>query len=248
MPMLADHEARKKEILLAAIELYLNSAAPVSSDILLKKKKIQLSSASVRHVFSELEDVGYLAHPHTSAGRVPTDEGYRLYVNVLMKKKKLSKAEEAFIDKIYELKVRELDDLFFETSKIMSDFTHYTSLVHSFDEDDQKSYFQGVRYILEQPEFNDLHKAHMILEALEQKEELLHLINRNFSGRTNVYIGKECNCAQMEHCSVIVSRYETGDNRQGRLALIGPTRMAYDEVIPLMDYLSEVVTRNIKKF
>jgi transcriptional regulator of heat shock response len=247
MPRLTDHETRKKEILLAAIELYLNSATPVSSDILRRGKKIQLSSASVRHVFSELEDIGYLAHPHTSAGRVPTDEGYRFYVNVLMKKKKLNKAEAAFIDKIYELKVGELDDLLFETSKIMSDFTHYTSLVYLFD-DDRKPYFQGVRYILEQPEFNDLRKAHMILEALEQKEELLNLISRNFSGQTQVYIGKECNFAQMEHCSVIVSRCGTQSKRSGRLALIGPKRMAYDEVIPLMDYISEVVTEKIEQF
>ena len=248
MPRTTDHDSRRKEILLAAIELYLNSAQPVSSEILRKARKVELSSASVRNVFSELEDVGYLTHPHTSAGRVPTDEGYRFYINVLMKKKKLNKEEASFIDKIYELKVRELDGLFFETSKIMSDFTHYTSLVYFYEDDEQRVYSQGVRYILEHPEFSDVRNAHKVLEALERKEELLELINQNFSGKTKVYIGKECKCPQMENCSIIVSSYEDDGNRRGRLALIGPKRMAYDEAIPLIEYISDVVTRTIERF
>jgi transcriptional regulator of heat shock response len=246
MPRTADHDLRRKEILLAAIELYLNSAQPISSDILRKARSIDLSSASVRNVFSELEDVGYLTHPHTSAGRVPTDEGYRFYINVLMKKKKLNIEEINFIDKIYELKVKELDDLFFETSKIMSDFTHYASFVYFFDDEAQRVYSQGVRYILEHPEFSDVRKAHKVLEVLERKEELMDLLDQNFSDKTRVYIGKECKCPQMENCSIIVSTYEDDNNRHGRLALIGPKRMAYNEVIPLMDYISEVVTRTIE--
>ena len=248
MPRVTDHDSRRKEILLATIELYLNSAAPVSSDVLCRIKKISLSSASVRNVFSELEYIGFLTHPHTSAGRLPTDEGYRFYINVLMKKKNLQRQEVSFIDKIYDLKVKELDGLLFETSKIMSDFTHYTSIVYFFDDEDQRVYSQGVRYILEHPEFRDLKKARMILEALERREELLDLITRNFSDRTRVYIGKECDCPQMEDCSVVVSRYAQDEHRSGRLALIGPKRMAYDEVIPLMDYIAEAVTRNIERF
>lgn len=248
MPRLTDHETRRKEILLTTIELYLKSALPVSSEVLQKSRRVNLSSASVRNVFSELEEVGFLTHPHTSAGRVPTDEGYRFYINVLMKKKRLTPTEVNFIDKIYELKVRELDGLLFETSAIMSDFTHYASMVYFFDDNAQKTYFQGLRYILEHPEFNDVRKAHMVLEALERKEELLVLINRNFSAQTKVYIGKECDCPKMENCSVIVTQYSGRGHRSGRLALIGPKRMAYDKVIPLMDYISEVLTKNMERF
>lgn len=242
----ADHDSRRKDILSATIELYLNSAQPVSSESLLKKRKSPLSSASIRNVFSELEDIGYLMHPHTSAGRIPTDEGYRYYLNVLMKKKKLQRHEVDFIDKIYELKVRELDEMLSETSKIMSDSTHYASIVY-FD-DDERMYFQGFRYILEHPEFKDVEKAHMILEALERKEDLLELIKRNFSDRTQVYIGKESHCRQMEYCSVVVSKYESPKKESGRLVLVGPKRMAYDKVIPLMDYIADVVAENIGRF
>ncbi len=248
MPRLTDHDSRRRDILVATIELYLNSAAPVSSDVLRKKKSLSLSSASVRNVFSELEEIGFLTHPHTSAGRVPTDEGYRFYIDGLRKKKNLREEEADFIDRIYDRQVRELDDLFSETSKIMSDFTHYTSLVYFLDDEDQMFYSQGVRYILEHPEFSDLAKARMIMEALEKKEEFLDLIMRNFSDSTKVYIGKECDCPHMEDCSVIVARCAQGERRNGRLALIGPKRMAYDEVIPLMDYIAESVTRNIDRF
>lgn len=241
----ADHDIRRKDILAAAIELYLESVQPISSDILRKKRKMSLSSASVRNVFSELEEVGFLTHPHTSAGRIPTDEGYRYYVNVLMKKKRLSNEEISFIDKIYELKIMELGDLMSETPRIMSDFTHYASIL-SFGGDDVQ--FRGIRYILEHPEFSDVHRAYMVLEAIEEKESLIDLINRNFSDQTTVYIGKESLCPQMEYCSVVVSRCKGRNKKDGRIALIGPKRMAYDKVIPLMDYISEVVSKSMERF
>jgi transcriptional regulator of heat shock response len=248
MPRLTDRDSRNKEILLASIEMYLNSAVPVSSESLRKKKRLSLSSASVRNVFSELEELGFLTHPHTSAGRIPTDEGYRLYINVLMNKKKLSSRETDFIDKIYEIKVQELDDLFEETSRMMSDFTHYTSLVYFSGQQMERTYACGARYLLEHPEFSDIHKVQMILEILEKKEELIDLLNRSFSGRTQVYIGKEIPCPQMEHCAIVVSRYEDQQKRSGRLALIGPKRMAYEQVIPLIEYVSEAFARNIERF
>lgn len=242
MPRLADHDTRRKDILAAAIELYLESAQPISSDSLRKKRKVTLSSASVRNVFSELEEVGFLTHPHTSAGRIPTDEGYRYYVNVLMKKKKLTKDESAFLDKIYELKIMELDDLMSETPRIMADFTHYASIVCLGD---NAVSFQGIRYILEHPEFSDVRRAHMVLEAIEEKEALVDLIRRRFPDRSAVYIGKETKCPQMEYCSIVVSC--CGKGEEGRLALIGPKRMAYDKVIPLMEYMAELFSKRLEE-
>jgi len=105
---------------------------------------------------------------------------------------------------------------------------------------------EGWESVLQEPEFAERDNVINFTELLKGLEKDMEKLETEEG--VNVYIGKECNCAHMEHCSVIVSRYETGDNRQGSLALIGPTRMAYDEVIPLMDYLSEAVTRNIEKF
>jgi transcriptional regulator of heat shock response len=249
MPRTADQDQRKKEVLLAAIELYLNHAQPVSSEVLRKNRRLDVSSATVRHVLSELEDIGLLTHPHTSAGRVPTDEGYRYYLNVLMKKKKLDKDEVGFINKIFELKVCQLDDLLRETSRMLSDFTHYTSLVYLQDDEDQTVILEGLRHLLEHPEFRgDLEHVRRIMQALETREVLFDLINRHFIEKTHVYIGKECKYAPMESCSVIVARYGESKKRRGKLAVIGPRRMAYDEVIPLLDYLSEAVAEQIERF
>jgi len=248
MPRVADQDKRKKEILSAAIELYLNHALPVSSESLRKRRRFDLSSATVRNVLAELEEVGLLTHPHTSAGRVPTDDGYRYYLNVLMKKKKLEKEEVGFINKIFELKVRQLDDLLSETSRILSDFTHYTSLVYLQDDEDQRVYLEGLRHLLEHPEFQDLERVRHIIKALETREVLFDLINRHFIERTHVYVGKECHYAPMESCSVIVTRYGGPKRRKGKLAVIGPKRMAYDQVIPLLDYLSDAVAEQIERF
>ena len=248
MPRVADQDKRKKEILLAAIELYLNHALPVSSETLRKTRRLDLSSASVRNVLAELEEVGFLSHPHTSAGRVPTDDGYRYYLNVLMKKKKLEEEEVGFINKIFDLKVRQLDDLLSETSRMLSDFTHYTSLVYLQDDEEQWVYLEGLRHLLEHPEFQDLERVRRIIQALETREVLFDLINRHFTEKTHVYIGKECQYAPMESCSVIVSSYGGTKQRKGKLAVIGPKRMAYDQVIPLLDYLSEAVAQQIERF
>ncbi len=248
MPRVADQDKRKKEILLAAIELYLNNAQPVSSDVLRENRKLDLSSATVRHVLAELEEVGFLTHPHTSAGRMPTDEGYRYYLNVLIKKKKLNKEEIGFINKIFELKVRQLDDLLAETSRILSDFTHYASLVYLQDDQDERIYLEGLRHLLEHPEFQDLDRVRRIMQALETREVLFDLINRHFIERTHVYIGKECKYAPMESCAVIVSSYCDTKRRKGKMAVIGPKRMAYDQVIPLLDYISEAVAEQIERF
>lgn len=249
MSRTTDYSVRKKEILAAVIETYLRTAQPVSSETLKRNSGIELSSASVRNAMSELEEMGYLTHPHTSAGRIPTDEGYRYYINVLMRKQQLIEREVDYIDRIYELKVKELDDLLRETSRILSDFTHYASLVY-FDETGERVYSEGMRHILDHPEFNDLRRAQIVFEILEKKEELLELVGKSFSDQTVVYIGKESACEHMEHCSVVVSRCDIDNSQEGRgrLALVGPKRMAYDRVIPLMDYLCEVVERNMERF
>jgi len=248
MPRVADQDKRKKDILLAAIELYLDHALPVSSGTLRKTRRLDLSSATVRNVLAELEEAGYLTHPHTSAGRVPTDDGYRYYLNVLMRKKKIEGEEADFINKIFDLKVSQLDDLLQETSRILSDFTHYTSLVYMQDDEGQHIVLEGLRHLLEHPEFQDLAHARRIMEALETREVLFDLINRSFTEKTRVYVGKECKYAPMESCAVIVARYGDPEKHKGRLAVIGPKRMAYDQVIPLLDYLSEAVAFQIERF
>ena len=119
---------RKKKILQLVVDDYIETAAPVSSKSITEKYLTSISSATVRSELSTLEELGYLSQPHTSAGRVPSKEAYRLYVNELMVKEKLSPKELDYIERIFTEKVNGMDDVIKTTAKVISELTQYTSL------------------------------------------------------------------------------------------------------------------------
>lgn len=122
-------EERKQKVLQSVIHKYIKTGKPVGSNILTEDYKFGLSPASIRNMMSELEDDGYLTHPHTSAGRIPTDKGYRKYVDSLIEMQKLIIDEEARVRQEYEEKTRELQSLLSQTSKILSGLSQYTGFV-----------------------------------------------------------------------------------------------------------------------
>src|SRR3989449_10342832 len=89
---------REKDILKAVIKFYISSGQPVGSRMLSKKRKDSLSPATIRNIMADLEEAGYLVQPHTSAGRIPTDKGYRFYVDHLLESARLNKSDQEFID------------------------------------------------------------------------------------------------------------------------------------------------------
>ena len=117
---------RKKKILQLVVDDYIETAAPVSSKSITEKYLTSISSATVRSELSTLEELGYLSQPHTSAGRVPSKEAYRLYVNEV--KEKLSPKELDYIERIFTEKVNGMDDVIKTTAKVISELTQYTSL------------------------------------------------------------------------------------------------------------------------
>ncbi|NLY43435.1 MAG: heat-inducible transcription repressor HrcA [Clostridiaceae bacterium] len=120
---------RKLLILQAIINDYIISAEPVGSRTVAKKYGMGISSATIRNEMADLEDMGYLEQPHTSAGRIPSNKAYRLYVDRLMKVKSLSVSEAKYIKEFYKKKTRQIEQLIFQTAKILSDITNYTSVV-----------------------------------------------------------------------------------------------------------------------
>ncbi len=119
---------RKKRILQAIVEEYINTAEPVSSGALLQNYGLKCSSATIRNDMAELEHIGYLDKPHTSAGRVPSAKGYRFYVDELLNDKKISLNEIQYIKSKLETKVNEIEDLTKIATNTLSEITHYTSL------------------------------------------------------------------------------------------------------------------------
>ncbi len=116
---------RKKKILRVVIENYIQNAEPVGSKTIVEQTGLGVSSATVRNELAELESMGLLEHPHTSSGRVPTPQGYRLYVNELMEEHRLTMQETQHINEALHLKMEELDRVIDQAGKVVSQLTQY---------------------------------------------------------------------------------------------------------------------------
>lgn len=119
---------RKKKILQAIVEEYINTAEPVSSGSIVKKYGLDFSSATIRNEMADLEKVGYLEKPHTSSGRIPSAKGYRLYVNELLNDQNISIDEIKYIQSKLETRVNEIEELTKIATSTLSDITHYTTV------------------------------------------------------------------------------------------------------------------------
>lgn len=116
---------RKKQILRAVVENYIQTAEPVGSKAIVASAGLKVSSATIRNEMAELENLGLLEQPHTSAGRIPSPKGYRLYVNELMEEHRLSMQEAEKINEALNLKIREMDQVMSEAGRIISQLTKY---------------------------------------------------------------------------------------------------------------------------
>ena len=122
-------DERKCKILQAIIDDYISTAEPIGSRTIARKHNMGVGPATIRNEMADLELLGYLEQPHTSAGRIPSAKGYRFYVDCLMSPPGLSDQEVNLINTWYNAKVRRLEEVFLETAKILSRLTHNVSLV-----------------------------------------------------------------------------------------------------------------------
>ncbi len=236
----AEFQARKDRILGITIEHYIETISPVSSAFIANETSLDLSPATIRNIFGELEDEGYLTHPHTSAGRIPTEKGYRYYVDHLMLDIQFLEEEKRRVKSEYKKQSLELEDLLEQTSRVISEMTHYTSII-SVDGWGNKIFCQGTSFLAGYPDYQDLKKIRNILAALDEKERLLEIINRNLHHKIDILIGEEIADSQMDSCSLVVSQYRTKKGPSGRIAILGPTRMHYDRVVSALEYFSQLM-------
>lgn len=330
---------RSRQILEAIIEDYIRTAEPVGSRSVTRRHGLTLSPATVRNVMSDLEELGFLASPHTSAGRVPTDKAFRLYVDSLLQVRAIDEEQRDEIRRHYRGQGRDVADILKETSRILSSISHYIGIVvaprftanifrqiefvklcgrriltilvsesgvvqnrivesdgeipsedlvrmsnylndllkglsisevktrifhemendkvrydelmsralklseQTLDEPDAEVFIEGQVNILEQPEFADVAKMKEIFRAFEEKGQLITLLDRCMDAeRVNIFIGSENFLNRMNHLSVITAPYASGRNTLGVLGVIGPTRMGYDRVIPIVDYTARMLS------
>ena len=333
-------EERNKQILTSVINEYVLTAEPVGSRKLAKKYNINLSSATIRNVMSDLEDMGLLHQPHTSAGRIPTEKALRFYVNSILKVKDLKLREKDRIRKRYQFSELEASDIIKQTSEVLSVLSHQMSIISApkiigtvlkhiefikistnrilvifvsqsgfvqnrivedkedisqdeldkytnylgdilvgisleevrekLDEEMQKEkitydqllskalqlskkalaeelepelYLGGKINLLESPEFSEVGRMKTLLQALEEKNLLLTLLDKTMDAEgVQIFIGSEVQLSDMQTLSIITSPYRQGKNVVGALGIIGPTRMDYLNLIPIVEYSAQLVT------
>lgn len=242
VPKRSNARERKDKILGIVVHEYIKNISPVGSSHLVDQYDLDVSSATVRNTLAELEQDGYLSHPHTSAGRVPTQKGYRYYVDFLMREISLLEEERLRLQYEYRKGINELDRILENTGIVLSDLTHYTSII-SFDDWGNKIICRGTNYIVEYPDSPNMQKVSAILKELEEKERVLEVINRDLRQKVDIYIGQEMAMKNMEDCSMAISRFQNKEGRQGRIAVLGPTRMDYQRVVSALEYVTQMINR-----
>ncbi len=331
---------RDRKILQAIITDYIQTAQPVGSRIVSKKYKMDLSPATIRNVMSDLEEMGFLTQPHTSAGRVPTDKAYRFYVDTILNMRRLNPEEKENIEKglllkddpdinevmkrashllsllsrqmgvvlaprfgskifrhiefiklrdrrilviivsqtgevqnklieadeemtqdeldkysrylteimgglsLAQAKLRIVEEM--KKEKVLFDKLMYGALQLSQkaleDEGEGDLFIDGKANIMQSPEFADMEKMRVLLQAFEEKGKIVKLLDKALSAHgIQIFIGAENDLNEMVNCSIVAAPYSREKYTLGTLGIIGPTRMDYSSIIPIVDYTARLV-------
>lgn len=237
--MLSD---RRQRVLAALIEEYVARAIPVGSRTLTERYELGVSPATIRNELSMLEDEGYISQPHTSAGRVPTDFGYRTFVDRIIESGAIAE-DEATNQAIEQLRqsARELDDLMERTSAQLAQLTECLSIVAPNANPHPRR--MGISALMRQPEFAYSQSLIPVMQVLEDETVLLQILDATAQtdGSPRVKIGAENEAEQLSGVSVVASRFGKGEG-EGIVAVIGPTRMDYSKVLQAVRMASRTLT------
>ena len=333
---------RDRLILQAVIQDYIRTAEPVGSRSLSKKYLPNLSAATIRNVMADLEEMGFLKQPHTSAGRLPTDLGLRYYVDTILEVKGISDRQQEAINMGISGMSQEAEQLIRHTSRVLSSVSRHVAIVVApkfsrvvlkqlqfirlkrqvvlvilvgrsgiiqnriieleedlsqedldrlnrylndtleglsiseikqrivdemrreksqfdemlsralqlshkvFDEDPEEEdvYIDGQVNLFDYPEFADVEHMKTVFKTFEDKSILVQLLDKTlFASGVQIFIGAENELAEMSGCTLIASRYSRGTRPMGTLGVIGPTRLNYQKIIPVVDYTAKLVSR-----
>jgi heat-inducible transcriptional repressor len=341
-----DLDPRAREVLREIVMQHIASGEAISSRSLAKCGRFNLSPASLRNVMADLEDLGYLAQPHTSAGRIPTGRGYRFFIDNLMRSRSLSTREREVIDDqvghaseidqvlqlassllskmsdqigvvftptLLQFAIRSMDFILVADKKIMcvivgtngvvvnkvietrcgftreelekigryitTEFAGCTldlirrRLIRMTEEEraqhdemlqkaislgieavndvapfNHELYVEGAASILNKPEFSDAASLRKTFLALQEKEKLIEILETCLSeDGLQIRIGSETDFTQIHNFSIVARRYGSNAAPLGMVGIIGPMRMEYARMAPLVDYLGRALSRKIEE-
>jgi transcriptional regulator of heat shock response len=230
---------REKEILSTVISEYVNSARPVSSQSLEKKYDFGICPASIRIEMQKLTDAGFLFQPHTSAGRVPTDKGYRFFVNSLLEKDGFAKEDDSAVKEWVGAEVRDTIRFIQSVTKNLAAFSSSLALGYSYDE--EILWKDGWEDLLKAPEFREERIVFNFASLLKSFEEDIKEFKAD-SG-VKIFIGRENPFPKSGDFSTIVSRCHFPSRKEGILAILGPKRMTYEKNINSLNSLARLLEK-----
>lgn len=228
---------RQKQILEAIVEAYAEVASPVGSVTLAKIFKV--SSATIRNEMSALEHLGYIEQPHTSAGRIPTDKGYRLYVNDIQKADKGAMAIDRNARAI-DTRVSgagEVDQAIRSAVRSLVEITHNVGLATI----GSSLYVRGFANLFAQPEFMRPGMVQQVATLLDELEPWLREASPNEP--LTVFIGQENPIGKASRSSLIISRYSSPYSDRSYIGVLGPTRQDYKSVMGLVSHAGKTLER-----
>lgn len=224
-------EPRQEKLLKLVIENYIKTAEPIGSKFLSELGALEVSGATIRNELSELEKAGYLTHPHTSAGRIPTELGYKYYVEYLLDEARIAKNFQDHIEGV-KGEAKELEALLKELARQSAAFTQ-NAVIIAFGND--KIYYTGISHLFSQPEFQNVNHTIRVSSIFDHCEEHIPGLFQKVSheGET-ILIGNENPLGAV--CSTVMVKVQNDI----LFALLGPMRMDYKKSIALVQYIKSL--------
>lgn len=230
---------RQNNILRSLVEEYTRTATPVASRLLAKKYGFDMSPATMRNELVSLERAGLIRKPHTSGGRIPTDKGYRLYVNACLEdRNRVSPRDERQLTEVIQGAEAVEDRLAHVVAKALAELSAEATLIADTDD---TVYYTGFSYLMEKPEFALTDRLATLSRAIDHLDELLPRLLADAGDDPVVLIGQENPFST--DCSVVMSRYVHGGTT-GLIAIVGPTRMRYETNIGLIGTTVKLIAQH----
>jgi transcriptional regulator of heat shock response len=229
---------RQIQLLKAIIDTYIDEAEPVGSVEVVKRYNMRCSAATVRNEMAHLFSLGYLEMPHTSSGRIPTKQAYRLYLDQIMTESELPVLQEvALKQRLWPVRFQ-LERMLRESVIALSEITKMLSIATM---DDGYVVHAGSVNVLENKEFWEIDVAKSALTLLDNYPMLEKIFQLpRFGNDISCIIEEEIGMESLKKCTFVFSRYE-GRTASGYLAVFGPSRMNYSGVIPAIRYSKNLI-------
>lgn len=232
-----DLTTRQIDILKNIVKEYIDTAEAVGSETLEKKYDLGVSPATIRNEMFQMSKLGYLSKPHTSAGRIPTSRAIKFYITALMQEKQISVAEEVKAkEKIWDLRARR-DQFLREATKNLAERTKALAVTITHEGD---VYYSGYSNILEMPEFYDIDITKNFLNILDNTAYLDKILEK-LTDECSVFLEDDFEEEALKPYGFVFSKFETRAHHGGSIGIIGPTRMQYEFVIPVVRYFGNLV-------